>query len=62
MMKHGYTKGDTLGDTKVGTLCQNDETTSVSMDCLQEDLTKSEDDEISWASLDLVGGTDGYNS
>eukprot|EP00971_Amphidinium_carterae_P237124 4706188-Amphidinium_carterae.1 len=52
------TKGDTLGNTEVGscnigTLFENDETASLSTACLQElqeDLTSFEEDEISWAS------------
>eukprot|EP00971_Amphidinium_carterae_P256426 5091358-Amphidinium_carterae.1 len=43
--------GDTLGNTKCGTLCESNETTSLSTDCSQEDPTSSKDDEISWASL-----------
>eukprot|EP00971_Amphidinium_carterae_P029364 577942-Amphidinium_carterae.1 len=48
---------DTLGNTQCGTMCEDDATTSMSTDCLYGDLSSSDDDETSWDSLYLVGGT-----
>eukprot|EP00971_Amphidinium_carterae_P228826 4539196-Amphidinium_carterae.1 len=53
LLKQAPMKGSTLGNTQVGTLCVDDEITSMSTDCLREDLSSSDDDETSWVSLGL---------
>eukprot|EP00971_Amphidinium_carterae_P311017 6180711-Amphidinium_carterae.2 len=50
------TKGAALGNTQRGTLCEDDETTSMLTDRLREDLSSSDDDETSGVSFDLLGG------
>eukprot|EP00971_Amphidinium_carterae_P236323 4689825-Amphidinium_carterae.2 len=49
------TEGDTLGGTRVGTMCENDETLSLSAACLQEDLTSSNEEEGNNDDINLVG-------
>eukprot|EP00971_Amphidinium_carterae_P022386 441422-Amphidinium_carterae.1 len=50
------TKGGTLGSTKVEALEEDGEAASLFTDCLQEDLSSSDDDDFSWASLEQLGG------
>eukprot|EP00971_Amphidinium_carterae_P101720 2013253-Amphidinium_carterae.1 len=60
-MKHGSqctreptTKGATFSNTQGGTMCEDDETASVSTDCLHH--------ATGWVSLDLLGGSQGFGA
>eukprot|EP00971_Amphidinium_carterae_P300038 5960971-Amphidinium_carterae.1 len=45
---------DHLGNTQGGTMCEDDETTSMSTGCLRGDLSSSDDDEISRVELKVL--------